>query len=83
MLPCCAHGCAGIIIDTFADLRSISQAKIEDMKTVCYICNMPRHTLDRLGDGFDNHVANDHNMWAYVNYLVHIRCVRSLGVLNL
>lgn len=53
------------------------------MKTVCYICNMPRHTLDRLGDGFDNHVANDHNMWAYVNYLVHIRCVRSLGVLNL
>lgn len=63
----------GIIIDTFADLRSISQAKIEDMKTMCYICNMPRHTLDRLGDGFDNHVAHDHNMWAYVNYLVHIR----------
>jgi hypothetical protein len=32
----------GIIIDTFADLRTVQQSKHEDMKTVCFICNIPR-----------------------------------------
>ncbi len=34
--------CAGIIIDTFADLRTISQSKVDDMKSVCFVCNIPR-----------------------------------------
>lgn len=63
----------GIIIDTFADLRTVQQSKHEDMKTVCFICNIPRTTFDQKGEGFETHVAYDHNMWAYVNFLVHIR----------
>jgi hypothetical protein len=30
---------------------------------------------------FENHIAYDHNMWAYVNFLVHIRYAAAVPVL--
>ena len=42
----------GIIIDTFADLRGIQQAKEEDMRGVCFICGLDRAAFDRNGVNF-------------------------------
>lgn len=37
----------GVIIDTFADLRSEKQKKEEILKTTCFICGKCRETLQR------------------------------------
>jgi len=36
----------GVIIDTFADLRSEKQKKEEILKTTCFICGKCRNTPD-------------------------------------
>lgn len=39
----------GVIIDTFADLRSEKQKKEEILKTTCFICGKCGETLDKKG----------------------------------
>eukprot|EP00753_Platysulcus_tardus_P010959 PLAT3172.1.p1 GENE.PLAT3172.1~~PLAT3172.1.p1 ORF type:complete len:3198 (-),score=1828.26 PLAT3172.1:113-9706(-) len=63
----------GIIIDTFADLRGQATEKLDDMKDRCFICNIDRYTFDRQGNGFDFHIKNDHNMWQFLYYIVHVQ----------
>ena len=63
----------GIIIDTFAELRDEKKAIFEDQEDKCFICNMERYVFfEGDGEGFDAHVANDHNMWNYIYYLIHL-----------
>lgn len=64
----------GIIIDTFAELREKSSMQSEDMKNVCYICGLNRQALDRDTDeGFEMHVNEDHEVWNYVYFLIHLQ----------
>jgi len=63
----------GIIIDTFAQLRDEKMSIEEDLQSTCFICHMERYTFDRNGNGFDHHIANDHNVWQYIFYLVHLQ----------
>jgi hypothetical protein len=35
----------GIIIDTFAELRDKKHSMEEDMKNICFICNINRQTV--------------------------------------
>lgn len=64
---------AGIIIDTFASLRDMRKAKQEDMLGVCFICSIDRATFDRYTDaGFDHHIKNEHNLWAYLHLIVYV-----------
>lgn len=64
----------GIIIDTFAALREKSQMQSEDMKNICYICGLNRQTLDRdTEEGFETHVLEDHLLWNYVYFLIHLQ----------
>merc|ERR1712054_726444 len=63
----------GIIIDTFASLREMTASKIEDMKNVCFICNIDRYELDKNGTPFDIHIKKEHNQWQYLNYLVYLK----------
>lgn len=35
----------GIIIDTFAQLRDNKKEIDEDMKNICFICNLDRYTV--------------------------------------
>ena len=53
----------GIIIDSFAELRDHQNAMNEDMRNKCFICSLERQTFDRYSDGFEPHVAHDHNAW--------------------
>jgi len=65
----------GIIIDTFSDLRSKKNERIQDTTEVCLICNIDKQTFDRADDssvGFRNHVRNDHNMWAFVSFIIYL-----------
>ena len=63
----------GIIIDTFSELRSENLAKRHDMENTCFICGVDRFQLDTKGGGFVRHIKEDHNMWAYLYLIVHLR----------
>jgi hypothetical protein len=63
----------GIIIDTFAQLRDQKNFIEEDMHTKCFICNIDRYTFDRNSYGFEKHIAEDHNVWQYLYFLVHLQ----------
>jgi len=62
----------GIIIDTFSAMREMTESKISDMKTVCFMCGNDRPMLDRNGGGFENHINREHNMWTYLFYVVYL-----------
>ena len=75
----------GIILDTFSELRGIHSAKLTNMQNTCFICGLDRFTFDikskRAGrsmvigngeQGFERHIHEDHNMWAYVGMMVHV-----------
>ncbi|RLN58651.1 hypothetical protein BBJ28_00017989 [Nothophytophthora sp. Chile5] len=64
----------GVIIDTFASLRTDDQEKTLDMKSRCFICSIDAYSFDRATKrGFHDHVSRDHNMWHYLYLFVHIR----------
>ncbi|GMF10637.1 unnamed protein product [Phytophthora lilii] len=64
----------GVIIDTFASLRSDDQEKTLDMQGRCFICSIDAYTFDRVTKrGFHDHISRDHNMWHYLYLFVHIR----------
>merc|ERR1719208_39198 len=63
----------GVIIDTFADLRSEKQNKEEVIKNSCFICGLERKAFDNKYVTFEEHVRNEHNMWHYLYFIVLIR----------
>ncbi|CAL8263789.1 unnamed protein product [Merluccius merluccius] len=63
----------GVIIDTFADLRSEKQRKEEILKTTCFICGLERDKFDNKTVSFEEHIKAEHNMWHYLYFLVLVR----------
>ncbi|XP_028652407.1 inositol 1,4,5-trisphosphate receptor type 3 [Erpetoichthys calabaricus] len=63
----------GVIIDTFADLRSEKQKKEEVLKTTCFICGLERDKFDNKTVSFEEHVKMEHNMWNYLYFIVLVR----------
>lgn len=63
----------GVIIDTFADLRTENQNKDEILKNTCFICGLPRSNFDNRSVTFDHHINNEHNMWDYLYFIVLIK----------
>jgi len=62
----------GIVIDTFGSLREEYGAKIEDMTSVCFICNIESDVFDKYGEGWEAHVKGAHNMWNYLFFMIYI-----------
>ncbi|XP_071158976.1 inositol 1,4,5-trisphosphate-gated calcium channel ITPR1-like isoform X6 [Mytilus edulis] len=60
----------GVIIDTFADLRSEKQNKEEILKNTCFICGLNRSAFDNKTVSFEEHINGEHNMWHYLNFIV-------------
>ena len=60
----------GVIIDTFADLRSEKQNKEEILKNTCFICGLNRSAFDNKSVSFEEHKTREHNMWHYLNFIV-------------
>ncbi|XP_032895218.1 inositol 1,4,5-trisphosphate receptor type 2 [Amblyraja radiata] len=63
----------GVIIDTFADLRSEKQKKEEVLKTSCFICGLERDKFDNKTVSFEEHIKFEHNMWHYLYFIVLIK----------
>lgn len=65
----------GVIIDTFASLRTADTDTVADMQSRCFICSIDAYTFDRaaIKRGFHDHIYADHNMWHYLFLFVHIR----------
>ena len=64
----------GIIIDTFAQLRDQKHSIEEDTRKYCLICGQAANLFDRsVEGGFSQHVAEAHNMWQYLYFMVHLR----------
>uniref|UniRef100_A0A8C4I7X7 Inositol 1,4,5-trisphosphate receptor n=1 Tax=Dicentrarchus labrax TaxID=13489 RepID=A0A8C4I7X7_DICLA len=63
----------GVIIDTFADLRSEKQRKEEILKTTCFICGLERDKFDNKTVSFEEHIKSEHSMWHYLYFLVLVR----------
>ncbi|KAG7297145.1 hypothetical protein JYU34_020113 [Plutella xylostella] len=63
----------GVIIDTFADLRSEKQQKELILKNTCFICGLNRSAFDNKTVSFEEHIASEHNMWHYLYFMVLVR----------
>jgi len=64
----------GIIIDTFAELRSAQHERDIEMKDKCFICGITRTRFEKeKASGFKTHIMSDHNMWNYVFFIFHVR----------
>jgi len=63
----------GVIIDTFADLRSEKQTKEEVIKNSCFICGLERRAFDNKNVTFEEHIRTEHNMWHYLYFIVLIK----------
>eukprot|EP01060_Flectonema_neradi_P008971 TRINITY_DN16422_c0_g1_i2.p1 TRINITY_DN16422_c0_g1~~TRINITY_DN16422_c0_g1_i2.p1 ORF type:complete len:2879 (+),score=387.34 TRINITY_DN16422_c0_g1_i2:29-8665(+) len=62
----------GIIVDTFGELRQKREGREQELRTHCFICNVPSSEYDKRADGFSNHVNRDHNMWNYMFFVFYI-----------
>lgn len=63
----------GVIIDTFADLRSEKQQKELILKNTCFICGLNRSAFDNRTVSFEEHIKSEHNMWHYLYFMVLIK----------
>ncbi|CAG0924167.1 unnamed protein product, partial [Notodromas monacha] len=63
----------GVIIDTFADLRSEKQQKEEILKNTCFVCGLERSAFDNRVTSFEDHIRKEHNMWHYLYFIVLVR----------
>ena len=63
----------GVIIDTFADLRSEKQQKEETLKNTCFICGLERKAFENKHVTFDDHISTEHNMWHYLFFIVLVK----------
>uniref|UniRef100_A0A2A4JRB4 Inositol 1,4,5-trisphosphate receptor n=1 Tax=Heliothis virescens TaxID=7102 RepID=A0A2A4JRB4_HELVI len=63
----------GVIIDTFADLRSEKQQKELILKNTCFICGLNRSAFDNKTVSFEEHIKSEHNMWHYLYFMVLVR----------
>eukprot|EP00039_Didymoeca_costata_P011469 m.161015 g.161015 ORF g.161015 m.161015 type:complete len:2636 (+) comp15183_c0_seq1:24-7931(+) len=62
----------GIIVDTFSELRDEKYAVEEAMKSECFVCSLKAYEFEKGGVGFENHIKNEHNIWSYVFYMLHL-----------
>ncbi|XP_029648662.1 inositol 1,4,5-trisphosphate receptor type 1 isoform X5 [Octopus sinensis] len=63
----------GVIIDTFADLRSEKQQKEEILKNTCFICGLDRSSFDNKAVSFEEHLKSEHCMWYYLFFIVLVK----------
>ena len=63
----------GIVIDAFGGLKEEREAAEADLAARCFVCHLERFTLDQKGDGFEKHLASEHNPRWYLFFLLHIK----------
>ena len=69
----CFNIIAGIIIDTFSQLRGETDERDHDKKHICFVCGLDRTDFNREGKDFENHLENQHDPWAYIYYIYYLQ----------
>ncbi|KAF0991205.1 hypothetical protein HZS_6306, partial [Henneguya salminicola] len=62
----------GVIVDTFAALREQKAKFDEIIKNTCFICGLYRSAFDNKDISFESHCNEDHNIWSYLYFIVHL-----------
>ncbi|OQV23241.1 Inositol 1,4,5-trisphosphate receptor type 1 [Hypsibius exemplaris] len=63
----------GVIIDTFADLRTEKQHKDDVLRNTCFICGLERSAFDNKATSFDYHYMREHNLWSYLYFMIMLQ----------
>ena len=63
----------GIIVDTFAELRDARREMEHDIENFCFVCGRPKHEFELRGSGWNQHIQIEHNIWAYMGYIIYIK----------
>jgi len=74
----------GVIIDTFGELRDADNENRERLHNECFVCGLEKDDLkskDTAGGskGFFDHVEEEHNIYAYMGYFMHLNEKYKLG----
>jgi len=64
---------SGIIIDNFSELKEEQNNIYEAMSSCCFICSLSKSEVQRKGVIFESHIYQDHYMWAYARFLLHLK----------
>jgi hypothetical protein len=64
---------SGIIIDTFAEMRSDRNEVVDNLRSSCFICDIEPEDFEQFGVKFSDHIKYDHNIWQYVWLAIHLR----------
>ena len=71
----------GVIIDTFAELRDEKNSTDEKKRNECFLCSLPRGSLDKEAEGFEYHTRNVHFLWDYLYFVYYLK-MKSLTEYN-
>ncbi|KAG5188285.1 hypothetical protein JKP88DRAFT_304976 [Tribonema minus] len=63
---------AGLIIDTFSEMRQESERKDRDIRDKCFICSLDRDSFEQVGVVFQTHITEEHNLWKYVWFKLYL-----------
>ncbi|KIH60249.1 transporter, cation channel family protein [Ancylostoma duodenale] len=63
----------GVIVDTFGDLRTEKNDKEDVLKNSCFICGLERGKFDNRSVTFEDHQAQEHNLWHYLYFIVWLQ----------
>ena len=64
---------SGIIIDTFAQMRSDRNEVDSDLRASCFICDIEPEDFEQFGVRYIDHIKQDHNMWQYIWLKIYLR----------
>ena len=66
---------AGIIIDTFGEMRDLLTERRDHKYNKCSICGLDRWQIEKDGQNFGNHKRYVHNLWEYLYFMIRINSV--------
>lgn len=69
---------AGIIIDTFGEMRDQLYERQEKLSNTCLICQNIRSSIEEIGVNFKVHVSKDHDLWLYLEFMKYIKVKRRV-----
>ena len=67
----------GVIVSFFVQIREEEDFKENDIKNICFICNIDKATFERNKIKFGEHKKLEHNIKLYIKFLVGLKLVNE------
>ena len=72
---------AGIIIDTFSEMRVSKETRKQELNSECFICGQTREQLEKK-EGFNYHTETNHNIYDYIFFIGYLNEKLKKGSLD-